>query len=426
MTHIGVISTPVSGHLNPMTALGRELKQRGHQVTFFQMPDVEEKVRKEGLDFWAIGESDHPLGSLPKSVAELGKRSGLEALRFTIKAIDKTTTMICRDAPNAIKNARVEILLVDQQEPAGASVAEHMNIPFVSVANALAINQEAQVPPFFTSWNYQKSWYGSLRNQIGYWGFEQIFKPINSALAEYRRQWNLPVQSNLDDYSSKLAQISQQTSDFDFPRQNLPPCFHYTGPFRNLSPNVVPFPYEKLTGQPLIYASLGTLQNRKQEIFHCIAAACKGLDAQLVLSLGGGGRLEDLPELPGSPLVVEYAPQLDLLTRATLTITHAGLNTVLESLSNGVPMVAIPITNDQPGVGARLSWTGAGEVLSLNSLNISNLKTAVQKVFKEESYRIKACQLQDSIRKAGGAPKAADIIEQVIETRSSFCASDFK
>jgi len=46
----------------------------------------------------------------------------------------------------------------------------------------------------------------------------------------------------------------------------------------------------------------------------------------------------------GSPLVVEYAPQLELLAKARLTITHAGLNTVLDSLSNGVPLVAIPIT----------------------------------------------------------------------------------
>lgn len=61
-----------------------------------------------------------------------------------------------------------------------------------------------------------------------------------------------------------------------------------------------------------------------------------------MISLGGGGSPELLQGMPGSPLVVGYAPQLELLKKATLTITHAGLNTVLESLSNGVPMVAIP------------------------------------------------------------------------------------
>lgn len=110
-----------------------------------------------------------------------------------------------------------------------------------------------------------------------------------------------------------------------------------------------------MTGQPLIYASLGTLQNRLQYVFQYIAQACVGLDAQLIISLGGGISPESIPELPGSPLVVGYAPQLELLQKASLVITHAGLNTTIESLSHGVPMVAIPISLDQPGVAARIT-----------------------------------------------------------------------
>ncbi|MFZ0710133.1 MAG: glycosyltransferase, partial [Terrimicrobiaceae bacterium] len=64
----------------------------------------------------------------------------------------------------------------------------------------------------------------------------------------------------------------------------------------------------------------------------------------------------------GSPIVVPFAPQLELLRRAALTITHAGLNTALESLNQGVPMVAIPIPNDQPEVASRLEWLGGAKV----------------------------------------------------------------
>lgn len=416
MAHIGVICTPVSGHLNPMTALGRELKKRNHQVTFFQMSDVEAKVVSEGLDFYPIGQSDHPLGSLPQSVAILGKKSGLAALRFTINAIEQTTNMICRDAPRAIQDAKVDFLLVDQQEPAGGSVAELLEIPFVTICNALAINREGSVPPFFTSWNYEEVWWTHLRNQIGYTLFDYVVKPINKVLINYRQKWKLPVYKNPDLYGSKLAQISQQTADFDFPRTTLPEHFHYTGPFRNISPHIVPFPYEKLTKEPLIYASLGTLQNRKQEIFHAIASACLDLDAQLVISLGGGSSVEEFLGLPGNPLVVSYAPQMELLAKAKLTITHAGLNTALESLSYGVPMVAIPITNDQPGVGARISWSKTGQVLSLNNLSSSNLRKAIKIVLSEDIHVQQARRLQASIQQAGGAKRAADIIERVIET----------
>jgi MGT family glycosyltransferase len=161
---------------------------------------------------------------------------------------------------------------------------------------------------------------------------------------------------------------------------------------------------------------MGTLQNRQQKIFQCIAEACDGLDAQLVISLGGALNPESLPRLPGSPLVVGYAPQLELLKKTTLTITHAGLNTVLESLTNGVPMVAIPITNDQPGVAARIAWTGTGEVVPLARLSVPRLRDAIQRVLAEESYKNNASRLQEAICRVGGVRRAADIIEQAIST----------
>ena len=141
-----------------------------------------------------------------------------------------------------------------------------------------------------------------------------------------------------------------------------------------------------------------------------------GLDAQLVISLGGATSPEALPDLPGSPLVVGYAPQLELLKRTTLTITHAGLNTTLESLSNGVPMVAIPIANDQPGVGARLAWTGAGEVVPLARLSVPKLRDAIAGVLKDDTYRKNTSRLAEAIARAGGVSRAADIVEQVIST----------
>lgn len=39
---------------------------------------------------------------------------------------------------------------------------------------------------------------------------------------------------------------------------------------------------------------------------------------------------------------VRTAPQIELLKRASLCITHAGLNTALQALAQGVPMVANP------------------------------------------------------------------------------------
>lgn len=414
MTHFGVISPPVSGHLNPMTALGRELQQRGHRVTFFHMPDIEAKILREGLEFWAVGESDHPIGSLPESMAKIGQLSGLAALRFTIKAIQQHTNMLCRDAPAALKQAGIEALIVDQTEPVGATLAELLRLPFITVCCALIINREAAIPPVFTPWSYCNAWWARMRNQAGYFLFDRITRPIQTVLVEYRQQWHLPPNQTPDDSFSQLAQISQQPAEFDFPRVALPNCFHYVGPLRNSSPQTVTFPYERLNGQPLIYASLGTQQNTKAELFHQIAAACEGLEAQLVISHGGGMSAAAIQSLPGSPLVVSYAPQLELLSQAKLTITHAGLNTVLDSLSNGVPMVAIPITYEQPAIAARIRWTHTGEVISLKSLTVPKLRALVQQLLTSNSYANNARQLKTSIQQAGGVNRAADIIEQAI------------
>lgn len=417
MTHFGLICPTSTGHLNPMTTLGHELLSRGHRVTLFGVPDAQPKALAAGLDFWAIAELDFPKGATSQALAQLGKLSGLAALRYTVNLVTQSAAMLLRDAPAAIKQAGVEALLVDQVSPGGGTVAEYLDIPFISVGSALLLNQEDRVPPFFTTWSYNPAWWAHLRNQAGYALFNRIGQPIREVVSEYRQKWKLPPYFRPNDQYSQLAQLSQQPAEFEFPRQHLPPYFHFTGPYHNpASREPVAFPFEKLTRQSLIYASMGTIQNRLLDIFQNIAEACNGLDAQLVLSLGGSTIPESLPELPGKPLVVGYAPQLELLQKATLTITHAGLNTTLESLSNGVPMVAIPITNDQPGVAARIAWTGAGEVVPLSRLSVPKLRTAVQQVLTQDSYKQNASRLQEAIRRAGGVSRAADIIEQVIST----------
>lgn len=423
MTHFGLICLPYTGHLNPMTTLGHELQQRGHRVTLFGVLDAQSKALGAGLDFWTIGESNFPLGVVPAWAAKTGKMTGFDAVRHTSMLVEKLITMHFQELPQALKLAGVEALLVDQTLPEGGTIAEFLDIPFINVCIAVPMNQDKNVPLYTTHWRYNPSFWASLRNQ-GVWTLINLLNrfqivgswKVPALIAEYRRQWKLPSYSTPDDAFSKIAQVSQQPAEFEFPRTSLPQCFHFTAPFSNTaSREPVAFPWEKLTGQPLIYASMGTVQNRLGEIFQKIAQACVGLDAQLVISLGGASP-DSLPELPGSPLVVKYAPQLELLKKASLTITHGGMNTVLESLSNGVPMVAIPITYDHPGIAARLAWNGAGEFVRLANLSSSNLRVAIRRVLSENSYKKNATKLQEAIGRGGGVSRAADIVEIAIST----------
>ncbi|NEP00563.1 MAG: glycosyltransferase [Symploca sp. SIO2E9] len=417
MTHFGLICFPSTGHLNPMTTLGYELQKRAHQVTLFGIVDTKPKTLAAGLEFRGIAKLEFPTGALRQCYTKLGQMSGLAALRYTINLLREFSAVVLRDAPGAIREAQIDVLLVDQASPEGGTIAELLSIPFISVCNAIVLNREYGVPPHWTHWDYHPTCWAHWRNRAAYQLFDLLGLPVIKLIAQYRREWNLPSHTSPGEYFSKLAQLSQQPAEFEFPRQYLPECFHFTGPYHSrASREPVAFPEQKLTGQPLIYASMGTLQNRLIEVFDKIASACVGLDAQLVISLGGSVNPDSVSQLPGSPLVVNYAPQLELLQKATLTITHAGLNTTLESLSNGVPMVAIPIANDQPGIAARIAWTGVGEVLPLAQLSVPRLQTKIKQVLSGDSYHKNAIRLQEAIGRAGGVTRAADIIEQVVST----------
>ena len=269
------------------------------------------------------------------------------------------------------------------------------------------------MPPPFVPWNYTGKSLTTILNRLAYGVFDTMVAPINRVLNQYRREWDLPPIRQPDDTFSNLAQLSQLVEEFDFPRIAKPPSLHYLGPFQDGDRPPEWFPYERLNGKSLVYASMGTVLNGDPAPFQVIAAACADLDVQLVLSIGSASRL-DQSQLAGQPIVVEHAPQLELLRRAALCITHGGLNTVMESLRCGVPLVAIPVTNDQPAVAARLRRVGAGDVVSFSRLTPDRLRAAVQNVLRMPNYHQSADRLRTSIQQAGGVERAADIVEALI------------
>jgi zeaxanthin glucosyltransferase len=416
MSHFGILCPSAIGHLNPMCTIGCELIRRGHRVTLFGVPDIQIKVAAAGLEFCEIGAEVFPLGTIEGIYAKLGGMSSMEGLKFTVKWLLKETNMLCADAPAAIRSKGIDLLIVDQISRIGGTIAEFLQIPFVTVCNALPINTEPSVPPFFTPWTYQNTWWAKLRNQLGNSLIEYLTWDAWKLLGTQRQTWNLAPIPNRDGTDSQLVKICQLPSGFDFPRERLSGCMNYVGPLQDPS-GVEPvkfagidFPFDKLNGKPLIYASLGTLQNRKWEIFECIADACVDLDVQLVISLGNPQQDPTEIKLSGKPIVVAYAPHAQLIDRSSLVITHGGMNTVIGSLSAGVPLVVIPITNEQPGIATRLARTGAGEMIPLKQLNVDLLKQKISQVLGDVRYKERATAMQQVIQASGGVKRAADLI----------------
>jgi len=413
MAHVGIIAPNAAGHLNPMTALAHTLRTRGHRVTFFLLGDPPSSVGAAGFEVAQLGGALFPVNDYTAAMQQLGALTGRAALKHTMAMLARATQAILEAGPSRVREVGVEALVVDQSSFAGGTVADRLELPFATVCNALLLNPEPDVPPFFTAWRPRRSGWARLRNRIGWAGLDRLYAPILRQIREHRSRHGLAVPPRIADTWSSRVQVSQQPVAFEFPRGELPDQLRFVGPLRwpDGTPSV-PFPWEQLDGRPLIYASLGTLQNRVASTFRTIAEACAGLDAQLVMSTGRGLAPQDLGDLPGRPLVVAYAPQLELLGKAALAITHAGLNTVLDALSAGVPMVTVPVTNDQPGIAARVAWTGAGKTLPLKRVTVGRLRSLVRRVRQDTAYRAAAERIRQSIQAAGGAPRAAEIIEK--------------
>lgn len=416
--HIGLNCPELSGHLNPMTTLGCELVRRGHRVTMVARPDGQAKAVAAGLGFAAIGTPEFPVGSIAAQAVTLGGMSAVQAFRYTVEMMRLAAEVTLRDLPAVIRAEGIDALLVDQVNPAAGTIAEIERMPFVQVCNALALNRDADCPPAVLTWRYRPGVVGRLRNGLGNRFLYRVTEPVRREINDYRVRHGLAPRKGKS-VPAYLAEIAQQPAFFDFPRARPEPRLHFTGPWHGSATTpTIPFPWDRLDGRPLIYASLGTLQNRLASTFAAIAAAVEPLDAQLVISLGSADQdaTAVAARCPGSPVVVPVAPQLALLEKAAVVITHAGLNTALESLARGLPMVAIPITNDQPGVARRLEWLGVAEVVLSARLTVSRLRAALSRVMGDPGYRERARLRAAEIRELDGVRRAADIVEEALRT----------
>ncbi len=154
MTHFGIICPGYTGPLNTMLPLGQELQQRGHRVTLFGILDAQPKTLTASLEFQAIGAKEFPAGSTAELYAQLGKLRGLAALQYTIELLKLEATVMLRDGPQQMSGAGVEALLVNQGATEGGTVADYLDIPFITVCSAAVLNLDPAVPPCYTFWQY--------------------------------------------------------------------------------------------------------------------------------------------------------------------------------------------------------------------------------------------------------------------------------
>jgi zeaxanthin glucosyltransferase len=413
---IGFLSMPLTGHLHPMTALGRKMQTRGHEVIFFGLPDAARIVHSAGLDFVPFGEEQYPVGTTPAMYAHLATLKGEDVVRYSFQEMHPQRARITLEQlPEKLLHRPVEALVLDTIHFLAELVPMNMGIPYAHIWNVLHIDSSGATPPCLFDWDYEDTPVARARNMEAVNRMSSVFQPIQQVARSWALNHGLQIDWDTPNSTiSKLAVITQTPKEFDFPNIPHAPAFHYAGPFHDdYGRERVAFPWEKLTGEPLIYASMGTLVNGLTDVFRIILKAVAAISGrQLVLSVGNNIQMDDIGPISANAIVVSNAPQIELLKRAELCITHAGINTTLESLALGVPMVAIPVGFDQPGIAARIAHHGTGEFIQLDELTTERLRGLIEKVLQDPSYRERAHYFQRVISKTRGLDVAADIIEQ--------------
>ncbi|HET9378688.1 MAG TPA: nucleotide disphospho-sugar-binding domain-containing protein [Chthoniobacterales bacterium] len=402
---LGFICLNLPGHLNPMTALARQLQARDHEVVFLYSSGA------AGLPFVPSPEKDQVNENRP----EISKMQGEDALQYSVRSVLLQTETILESLPAMVQANGIDALVLDTVQFYAELGAIQLGIPYVHVSAALYFDFSGYTPLGLYGWPHQTTPAALSRNREGVAKFVKLLESSNEGLRAYADRVGLKIDwEDPGSTLSPLASITQVPRAFDFESSYWPPQFHHTGPFHDgKGRDHVDFPWERLTGEPLIYASMGTILNGRVDVFCTIVGALtKHKDLQLVLSVGDQIDPKQIGPVPNNAIIVRRAPQLELLKQTAVCITHAGLNTVLESLAQGVPQVAIPVTYDQPGVAARIADKRTGVVTSLDKLSADHLSTLLDEVLDNATYRDNARKLQKAITKVDGLAVAADVIEE--------------
>lgn len=383
-------SLPLTGHVHPSLGLVCELARRGDEVVYYSTPRFARMIGEAQAAF-------RPYRNL--FLADL---TGLPARLNDLSALlARTTEEVLLEELETARAEQPDYVIADSVAPWGQWVGQILGVPVITSISTLAFNRHVLM--FAAKHKVQPR---SARTILG--KLRAVLDTLRTR-GKLRRRYGVrgtgvmgfvAGSSDLNIvYTSRYFQPCAETFD---------ERFVFAGPSLNgrLERSWgVPF-----GDVPLAYISLGTLFNTDVSFYRTCFEAFSGSRLQVILSVGGHVDIASLGEAPANFVVRAHVPQLEVLQRASVFVTHGGMNSVSESLWHGVPMVVIPQMSEQAIVGRRVEELGAGVYLAKEEVSARKLSELVMRVKEEGRFRTQARVAQDSFRNAGGVACAADAI----------------
>ena len=428
------VTEPGMGHVHPLLPVMRTLQARGHAVALATSRLYRDRIEPEGLPFYPLGPhySEERLEEFFPPIRYLRihyLRVSYDFLRIFMASIParipelQQITQVFQ--PSVVVAGPLTFaaqLFCEQQTLPWAVLSPMTHFMSPSLHAPPAGFPRVETMPAALRLPYRLGLKGALRTAT------ILMAPWRFALNRYRRQ--LSLLPHADPLSPHVVApyllIHTCSREYDYNRPDLPPQVHYVGPSvwdRPIDWQVPSWLAEVPQGKPLVYVSLGTVFNTRLSVFRKIIRALGQLDVFGLVVTGPGCPPDLFSAVPSNVRIESYIPQTSLQaeprTRPALIISHGGVNTVLTALSDGIPLLCIPLGADQPDNAQRCVDAGAGLRLDRRLLTTARLKRAIRALLSQDSFIRRAEQMQRTLRRHNGPEEAADLILRLAETRTA-------
>lgn len=366
--HILMVNLPYAGHTNPSLGLVRCLVAAGHEVDYIQAEAFRERVEASGARFVPY---DEPPQSLVPALNEV--RNWGAAYR-TVRRI----------------GANYDCLIYELLFFPGKALATELGIPSYRLISTFALNRHLLRVLGQTGGPYLTALFRSERLCTA---LSSLFLPKFS-LREKNLAEDLVREAPPHNFIYTLREF--QPEEACFPESN----YHFVGPAVDDRAEE-PFSFEK-SGNPIVYISFGTLIHADKRFWKKLIAAFAGKRVEVVCSVGSEKRVRALGDLPPNVRAFANVPQLTLLRRAALFVTHGGMNSVNEALYYGVPMIVLPFGLDQLLVGRELQRRKLGRVIVPRELTAAQLWQTAKELLRDPEAREARLAIKRKARASGG------------------------
>lgn len=377
---------PLVGHINPTLSVAAALSERGHEVAWSGFGAVLEHLLPEGARFFAL--DDEETNARLLEAADKGRTlRGLPGLKFLWEDV---LVPLAREMAPGVREAvdafEPDVMIVDQQALAGSLVARATGKPWATFATTSADRQESLAElPKVMAWTEERL--AELQRELI--GGEPVPGPELS-----------PHRIVVFSTEALIGSV-----------ERFPAVTRFVGPAFSSRP-VAPtdFPWDQLRDVPRVFVSLGTLNaERGERFFRALSDALGDLPLQVILVAP-----DEFGPFPENFIVRPFVPQLEVLEKVDAVVSHGGHNTVAETLARSLPLVVAPIKDDQPVIAKQVTEAGCGLRLSFTRPRPALIREAVQRVLAEPSFREAADRIRVSFEQAGGASRAADLLEELL------------